>query len=124
MAAAMNGMMLHGGFRPYGGTFLIFSEYARNAIRMSALMKIPTLYVFTHDSIGVGEDGPTHEPIEQIGSLRLIPNLDTWRPCDQVETAVAWCSMVERKCGPSRGYSLPSELRADGSCFRADSSYR
>ena len=101
MAAAMNGMMLHGGFRPYGGTFLIFSEYARNAIRMSALMKIPTLYVFTHDSIGVGEDGPTHEPIEQIGSLRLIPNLDTWRPCDQVETAVAWCSMVERKCGPS-----------------------
>lgn len=101
MAAAMNGMMLHGGFRPYGGTFLIFSEYARNAIRMSALMKIPTLYVFTHDSIGVGEDGPTHEPIEQTGSLRLIPNLDTWRPCDQVETAVAWCSMVERKCGPS-----------------------
>ena len=101
MAAAMNGMMLHGGFRPYGGTFLIFSEYARNAIRMSALMKIPTLYVFTHDSIGVGEDGPTHEPIEQTPSLRLVPNLDTWRPCDQVETAVAWTHMIERKCGPS-----------------------
>ncbi|MCK0535196.1 MULTISPECIES: transketolase [unclassified Anaerobiospirillum] len=101
MCAAMNGMMLHGGFRPYGGTFLIFSEYARNAIRMSALMKIPTLFVFTHDSIGVGEDGPTHEPIEQTATLRLVPNLDTWRPCDQVETAVAWTVMVERRCGPS-----------------------
>lgn len=101
MCAAMNGMMLHGGFRPYGGTFLIFSEYARNAIRMAALMKIPTLFVFTHDSIGVGEDGPTHEPIEQTATLRLVPNLDTWRPCDQVETAVAWTNMVERKCGPS-----------------------
>ncbi len=101
MCAAMNGMLLHGGFRPYGGTFLIFSEYARNAIRMAALMKIPTLFVFTHDSIGVGEDGPTHEPIEQTATLRLVPNLDTWRPCDQVETAVAWLQMVERKCGPS-----------------------
>lgn len=101
MCAAMNGMLLHGGFRPYGGTFLIFSEYARNAIRMAALMQIPTLFVFTHDSIGVGEDGPTHEPIEQTPSLRLVPNLDTWRPCDQVETAVAWTKMVERKCGPS-----------------------
>lgn len=101
MCAAMNGMLLHGGFRPYGGTFLIFSEYARNAIRMSALMKIPTLFVFTHDSIGVGEDGPTHEPIEQTATLRLVPNLDTWRPCDQVETAMAWTSMIERKCGPS-----------------------
>ena len=101
MCAAMNGMVLHGGFRPYGGTFLIFSEYARNAIRMAALMKIPTLFVFTHDSIGVGEDGPTHEPIEQTASLRLVPNLDTWRPCDQVETAVAWTQMIERKCGPS-----------------------
>ncbi len=101
MAAAMNGIMLHGGFRPYGGTFLIFSEYAKNAIRMSALMNIPTVYVFTHDSIGVGEDGPTHEPIEQIASLRLVPNLDTWRPCDQVETAIAWKVMLERKDGPS-----------------------
>lgn len=101
MAACMNGILLHGGFRPYGGTFLIFSEYARNAIRMSALMKIPTLYVFTHDSIGVGEDGPTHEPVEQTATLRMVPNLDTWRPCDQVETAVAWTHMVERKDGPS-----------------------
>lgn len=101
MCAAMNGILLHGGFRPYGGTFLIFSEYARNAIRMSALMKIPTLFVFTHDSIGVGEDGPTHEPIEQTASLRLVPNLDTWRPCDQVESAVAWLQMIERKDGPS-----------------------
>lgn len=97
----MNGILLHGGFRPYGGTFLIFSEYARNAIRMSALMEIPTLYVFTHDSIGVGEDGPTHQPIEQTASLRLVPNLDTWRPCDQVETAVAWAEMIKRKNGPS-----------------------
>lgn len=101
MCAAMNGILLHGGFRPYGGTFLIFSEYARNAIRMAALMKIPTLFVFTHDSIGVGEDGPTHEPIEQTATLRLVPNLDTWRPCDQVETAVAWLNMIERKEGPS-----------------------
>ena len=101
MCAAMNGIVLHGGFRPYGGTFLIFSEYARNAIRMAALMKIPTLFVFTHDSIGVGEDGPTHEPIEQTATLRLVPNLDTWRPCDQVETAIAWTQMIERKCGPS-----------------------
>ena len=101
MCAAMNGIVLHGGFRPYGGTFLIFSEYARNAIRMAALMKIPTLFVFTHDSIGVGEDGPTHEPIEQTATLRLVPNLDTWRPCDQVETAMAWTQMIERKDGPS-----------------------
>ncbi len=101
MAACMNGILLHGGFRPYGGTFLIFSEYARNAIRMSALMKIPTLYVFTHDSIGVGEDGPTHEPVEQTATLRMVPNLDTWRPCDQVETAAAWTCMLERKDGPS-----------------------
>lgn len=101
MCAAMNGIVLHGGFRPYGGTFLIFSEYARNAIRMAALMKIPTLFVFTHDSIGVGEDGPTHEPIEQTATLRLVPNLDTWRPCDQVETAMAWTQMIERKDGPA-----------------------
>ncbi|MCI6938450.1 MAG: transketolase [Succinatimonas hippei] len=101
MAAAMNGMLLHGGFRPYGGTFLIFSDYAKNALRMSALMKIPTLYVFTHDSIGVGEDGPTHEPIEQISTLRLIPNFDEWRPCDMVETGAAWSYMIERQDGPS-----------------------
>ena len=101
MCAAMNGMVLHGGFRPYGGTFLIFSDYAKNALRMSALMKIPTLYVFTHDSIGVGEDGPTHEPIEQIASLRVLPNFDQWRPCDMVETGAAWTYMIERLDGPS-----------------------
>ncbi|MGN0902803.1 MAG: transketolase-like TK C-terminal-containing protein, partial [Succinivibrio sp.] len=101
MCAAMNGMLLHGGFRPYGGTFLIFSDYAKNALRMSALMKIPTLYVFTHDSIGVGEDGPTHEPIEQTATMRLMPNFDEWRPCDMVETGAAWTSMIERLDGPS-----------------------
>lgn len=101
MCAAMNGMLLHGGFRPYGGTFLIFSDYARNALRMSALMKIPSLYVFTHDSIGVGEDGPTHEPVEQTASLHLIPNFDAWRPCDLIETAAAWVHAIERQDGPS-----------------------
>lgn len=101
MSAAMNGMLLHGGFRPYGGTFLIFSDYARNALRMAALMKIPTMFVFTHDSIGVGEDGPTHQPVEQVASLHLIPGFDTWRPCDQIETAVAWVAAVERKDGPT-----------------------
>ncbi|MCR5537621.1 MAG: transketolase [Succinivibrio sp.] len=100
MCAAMNGMLLHGGFRPYGGTFLIFSDYARNALRMAALMKIPTMFVFTHDSIGVGEDGPTHQPIEQVASLRILPNFDCWRPCDMIETAVAYTEMVERKDGP------------------------
>ncbi|MBO5567271.1 MAG: transketolase [Succinivibrio sp.] len=101
MAAAMNGMYLHGGLRPYGGTFLIFSDYAKNALRMAALMKIPTMFVFTHDSIGVGEDGPTHQPIEQTASLRILPNFDEWRPCDLVETAAAWTYMIERKDGPS-----------------------
>lgn len=90
MAAIMNGVVLHGGFRPYGGTFLMFSEYARNAIRMAALMRINPIYVFTHDGIGVGEDGPTHQPIEQTATLRMVPNLDVWRPCDTVETVVAW----------------------------------
>ena len=101
MCAAMNGMLLHGGFRPYGGTFLIFSDYARNALRMAALMKIPTMFVFTHDSIGVGEDGPTHQPVEQTASLHLIPGFDTWRPCDQIETAAAWVAAVERNDGPT-----------------------
>jgi len=101
MAAIMNGVALHGGFIPYGGTFLIFSDYARNGIRMSALMKQRVMYVLTHDSIGLGEDGPTHQPIEQTASLRLIPNLDVWRPCDAVETAVAWKSGIERTDGPS-----------------------
>lgn len=94
MAAMMNGMMLHGGIRPYGGTFLVFSDYMRNAMRMSALMKLPVIYVLTHDSIGLGEDGPTHQPIEQISSLRLIPNLDVWRPCDTTETLAAWIASL------------------------------
>ncbi|RYJ64191.1 transketolase [Pseudomonas songnenensis] len=101
MAAIMNGIALHGGLIPYGATFLMFMEYARNAVRMSALMKQRVLYVFTHDSIGLGEDGPTHQPIEQLASLRTTPNLDTWRPADTVESAVAWKHAVERKDGPS-----------------------
>ncbi|CAM5532317.1 Transketolase OS=Stutzerimonas stutzeri OX=316 GN=tkt PE=3 SV=1 [Stutzerimonas stutzeri] len=101
MAAIMNGIALHGGLIPYGATFLMFMEYARNAVRMSALMKQRVIYVFTHDSIGLGEDGPTHQPIEQLTSLRTTPNLDTWRPADTVESAVAWKHAVERKDGPS-----------------------
>ncbi|HCP57296.1 MAG: transketolase [Pseudomonadaceae bacterium] len=101
MSAIMNGVALHGGFVPYGATFLIFMEYARNAVRMSALMKKRVLYVFTHDSIGLGEDGPTHQPIEQLTSLRSTPNLDTWRPADAVESAVAWKYAIERNDGPS-----------------------
>ncbi|WP_252271833.1 transketolase [Pseudomonas subflava] len=101
MSAIMNGIALHGGFIPYGATFLIFMEYARNAVRMSALMKQRVLYVFTHDSIGLGEDGPTHQPIEQLASLRGTPNLDTWRPADAVESAVAWKHAIERNDGPS-----------------------
>lgn len=101
MAAIMNGIVLHGGFIPFGGTFLTFSDYCRNAIRMSALMQIGTIYVFTHDSIGVGEDGPTHQPIEHVSSMRLIPGLDNWRPCDTVETAVAWCNAVKSRKIPS-----------------------
>jgi len=101
MSAIMNGVALHGGLVPYGATFLMFMEYARNAVRMSALMKKRVLYVFTHDSIGLGEDGPTHQPIEQLASLRCTPNLDTWRPCDAVESAVAWKYAIERNDGPS-----------------------
>ncbi len=101
MAAIINGMALHGGFIPYGGTFLMFSEYARNALRMAALMKQRSIFVFTHDSIGLGEDGPTHQPVEQLATLRLIPNMDTWRPCDTVESAIAWASAIERKDGPT-----------------------
>ena len=101
MSAIMNGVALHGGFIPFGGTFLMFSEYARNALRMAALMKVRSLFVYTHDSIGLGEDGPTHQPIEQIATLRMIPNMSTWRPCDAVETAVAWKVAIERKNGPS-----------------------
>ena len=101
MAAIMNGATLHGGFKPYGATFLMFSEYARNALRMAALMKINPIFVFTHDSIGLGEDGPTHQPVEQTATLRLIPNMDTWRPADTVESAVAWQAAIERQDGPS-----------------------
>jgi transketolase len=101
MGAMMNGLALHGGAIPYGGTFLVFSDYARNAVRMAALMRLRTVYVFTHDSIGLGEDGPTHQPIEHANSLRLIPNLDVWRPCDAAETAVAWRVALERDNGPS-----------------------
>lgn len=101
MSAIMNGVWLHGGFIPYGATFLIFMEYAKNAVRMSALMKLPVIYVFTHDSIGLGEDGPTHQPVEQISSLRLTPNINTWRPCDQVESAVSWKLAVESRDCPS-----------------------
>jgi transketolase len=101
MSAIMNGVYLHGGFIPYGATFLMFMEYAKNAVRMSSLMKLPVIYVFTHDSIGLGEDGPTHQPVEQISTLRLSLNLNTWRPCDQVESAVAWQQAIESKTTPS-----------------------
>ncbi|SDH51728.1 transketolase [Nitrosomonas sp. Nm132] len=101
MSAIMNGLSLHGGIIPYGATFLMFSEYARNALRMAALMKIRNIFVFTHDSIGLGEDGPTHQPVEQTATLRLIPNMDVWRPCDTVESTVAWARAIERKDGPT-----------------------
>jgi transketolase len=101
MSAIMNGIALHGGFVPYGATFLIFMEYARNAVRMAALMKQRSIFVYTHDSIGLGEDGPTHQPVEQLASMRGTPNLDTWRPCDTVESAVAWKAAIERANGPS-----------------------
>ncbi|MEO8007869.1 MAG: transketolase, partial [Betaproteobacteria bacterium] len=101
MSAIMNGMTLHGGLIPYGGTFLTFSDYSRNALRMAALMKIRSLFVFTHDSIGLGEDGPTHQSVEHAASLRLIPNMDVWRPCDSVESAAAWIAAIERRDGPA-----------------------
>jgi transketolase len=101
MTAIMNGIALHGGFVPYGATFLMFMEYARNAMRMAALMKVQNIQVYTHDSIGLGEDGPTHQPVEQMASLRVTPNMSTWRPCDQVESAVAWKYAIERKDGPT-----------------------
>ena len=117
MSAIMNGITLHGGFIPFGATFLTFSDYSRNALRMAALMKIRTLFVFTHDSIGLGEDGPTHQAVEHVSSLRLIPNLDNWRPCDTVESAVAWAAAVKRKNGPSTlifsRQNLPFQQRSD-----------
>ncbi len=101
MAAMMNGMAAHGGVIPYGGTFLVFSDYARNALRMAALIGLRSIFVLTHDSIGLGEDGPTHQPVEHLGSLRLMPNMELWRPCDSVETAVAWAAAIERRNGPT-----------------------
>ena len=116
MAAVMNGIALHGGFIPYGGTFLTFSDYSRNAIRMAALMKLRVIHVFTHDSIGLGEDGPTHQPVEHAASLRLIPNLDVWRPCDAAETAVAWTQSLTRGDRPSAlllsRQNLPAQARS------------
>ncbi|MGE0114776.1 MAG: transketolase [Steroidobacteraceae bacterium] len=115
MAAIMNGLALHGGFIPYGGTFLVFSDYARNAVRMSALMRQRVIYVFTHDSIGLGEDGPTHQPVEHVASLRIIPNMQVWRPCDTVETVVAWGEALKHATGPSSlvlsRQALPHQLR-------------
>ena len=115
MAAIANGLSLHGGLIPYTATFLMFSEYARNALRMAALMKIRQIFVFTHDSIGLGEDGPTHQPVEQTASLRLIPNMDVWRPCDTTESAVAWACAIERKDGPTTmcfsRQNLPFQVR-------------
>ncbi|HEY6642571.1 transketolase [Povalibacter sp.] len=115
MAAIMNGIALHGGEIPYGGTFLVFSDYARNGMRMSALMKQRVIYVMTHDSIGLGEDGPTHQPVEHLPSLRIIPNMTVWRPCDTLETAVAWADAIERRNGPSvlalTRQGLPAQTR-------------
>ncbi|NOQ89925.1 MAG: transketolase [Gammaproteobacteria bacterium] len=117
MSAIMNGVSLHGGLIPFGATFLMFSEYARNALRMAALMKIRSLFVYTHDSIGLGEDGPTHQPVEQIPTLRMIPNMYVWRPCDAVEAAVSWQQGIERKDGPSclifSRQGLPHQERTD-----------
>jgi transketolase len=101
MAGICNGLALHGGIIPYSGTFLVFSDYARNALRLAALMGIRHVFVFTHDSIGLGEDGPTHQPVEHTASLRLMPNMRVWRPCDAVETAVAWRDAIERRDGPT-----------------------
>ncbi len=117
MSAIINGITLHGGFTAFGGTFLVFSDYARNAVRLSALMKIPSLFVYTHDSIGLGEDGPTHQPVEHLASLRMIPHLSLWRPCDTVESAVAWKVAVARRDGPTAlvftRQGVPFQSRSD-----------
>jgi len=116
MSAMMNGIVLYGGFKAYGATFLMFMEYARNAVRMAAIMKQPGIFVYTHDSIGLGEDGPTHQPVEQLVALRSTPNLDNWRPCDQVESAIAWKAAIERKDGPTTliftRQGLPQQARS------------
>lgn len=120
MTAMMNGLGLHGGFIPYAGTFLVFSDYARNAVRMAALMGVRSIFVYTHDSIGLGEDGPTHQPIEHLPALRLIPNLAVWRPADVTETAVAWQAAVERRHGPTAlalsRQKLPHQMRDAAQC--------
>jgi transketolase len=120
MAGILNGVALHGGFIPYGGTFLVFSDYARNAMRLSALMGVQQISVLTHDSIGLGEDGPTHQPVEHIASLQLIPNMRVWRPCDAYETAVAWRDAIERRQGPTSlvltRQSVPHQSRDEGQC--------
>jgi transketolase len=117
MAAVMNGLALHGGLRPFGGTFLVFSDYARNAIRMASLMQLPSVFVLTHDSIGLGEDGPTHQPVEHLASLRLIPGLSVWRPCDAIETHAAWAAALARKDGPTllalTRQALPAQPRTE-----------
>ena len=117
MAAIMNGLALHGGFIPYGGTFLVFSDYCRSALRMAALMRIRSIFVFTHDSIGLGEDGPTHQPVEHAATLRLIPNLDVWRPCDTLETSTAWVAALARRDGPTSlllsRQNLPFQARTE-----------
>ena len=118
MTAMGNGMVLHGGVIPYSGTFLTFSDYARNALRMAALMKVQNILVYTHDSIGLGEDGPTHQPVEHVASLRLMPNMRVWRPCDTVETALAWRDAIERRDGPTSlvltRQGLPHQARDAG----------
>ena len=118
MSAIMNGVGLHGGFTAYGGTFLVFSDYARNALRMAALMKVPSVFVLTHDSIGLGEDGPTHQPVEHTASLRLVPNMEVWRPCDGVETLAAWTAALERRDGPTSlvltRQAVPHQVRDAG----------
>ncbi len=117
MSAIMNGIALHGGFIPYGGTFLVFSDYARNALRIASLARVPTVFVYTHDSIGLGEDGPTHQPVEHLASLRAMPGLSLWRPCDTVESAVAWKAAVERRDGPTclvfTRQGLPHQVRTE-----------
>jgi transketolase len=117
MSAIGNGMATHGGLMPYSGTFLTFSDYARNALRMAALMKVQNIFVYTHDSIGLGEDGPTHQPVEHVASLRIMPNMSVWRPCDTVETAVAWRNAIERRDGPTSliltRQNLPHQTRND-----------
>ena len=112
MSAIVNGLVLHGGLKPYAGTFLTFLDYAKNAVRMSALMKIPSIFVYSHDSIGVGEDGPTHQPIEHLASLRSMPNIETWRPCDSVETAATWKAALLNQDKPTAIILSRQNLRA------------